>query len=574
MLLAPDSSQAMVLDAPLAERRIVVAGPGAGKTTTSIMLIDEIVRKSGDLYDRTILFVSFSRSAMAAALGAFGDVLHDRPVNIAAMTLDSLAWQLVDESDTTAGEVPDFDGVVRRATEQLRSNYDGDLDDVVHLIVDEAQDLSAPRREMLCAVIDRIRPDAGVTIFGDPMQSIYEFLDGESERGISGWDTLVEELGRRSISKFYELAGDHRSRRRGPKSVAASSRELRTADSDTRESVLDDLLTGFTHWGIDEFAKRAADWRGSTAVLARTNTEVLQLFQELSMRGHRCVWRQPGRANQRVAPWVAHLWWANGGKAVSQSDFEKFAALWSEVDVAWFRIMLAEAGQGDLIDWSRMAQVCRAAVDPLAPWFADRSVGMLVATIHQAKGLEWDNVAVVGAHDLLTRVGLRQPECELLYVALSRARDKIVVVDEWRPSYMKSTRTSGVSYQPKSGSNLADAISVTPDCLVSDRMVGGSEGQEVLASLDEDALAEFELLASGHADWPTYRCSVAGSAVGVTTPQFGRALASLPGIRNGAWPQLGPVCIDGVESRWATVDGTSFWLKPRPFGMASIQRKV
>ncbi|MBM4635773.1 ATP-binding domain-containing protein [Rhodococcus hoagii] len=199
---------------------------------------------------------------------------------------------------------------------------------------------------------------------------------------------------------------------------------------------------------------------------------------------------------------------------------------------------------------------------------------MLVSTIHQAKGLEWDNVAVVGAHDLLTRVGSRQPECELLYVALSRARDKIVVVDEWRPSYMKSTRTSGVSYQPKPGSNLADAISVTPDCLVSDRMVGGSEGQTILASLDEDALAEFELLASGHADWPTYRCSVAGSAVGVTTPQFGRTLASLPGIRNGAWPQLAPVCIDGVESRWATVDGTSFWLKPRPFGMASIQRKV
>lgn len=574
MLPAPDSSQAVVLAAPLSERRIVVAGPGAGKTTTSMMLIDEIVQKSGDLEDQTILFVSFSRSAMAAAFGAFGDVLHDRPVDIAAMTLDSLAWQLIDESDTTAGEVPDFDGVVRRATEQLRSNYDGDLDDVVHLIVDEAQDMSAPRREMLCAMIDRIRPDAGVTIFGDPMQSIYDFLDGESGRGISSWDILVEELDRRSISKFYELTGDHRSRRRGPRKVSASSGELRTACSDMRESLLDDLLTEFTHWDIDEFAERAADWRSFTAVLARTNTEVLQLFQELSMRGLRCVWRQPGRIHPRVAPWVAMLWCATGGKAVSQSNFEKFAAARSEVDVAWFGIMLEEAGQGDLINWSKMAEVCRVAVDPLAPWFADRSADVLVSTIHQAKGLEWDNVAVVGAHDLLMRVGSRQPESELLYVSLSRARDKIVVVDEWRPKYLKRTRTSGSWYKPKPGSNLADAISVTPDCLVSDRAVGGSEGQKVLASLDEAALAEFELLASGYADWPTYRCSVAGIAVGVTTPQFGQTVASLPGIRNGAWPELGPVCTDGVESRWSTVDGTSFWLKLRPFGMASIQRKV
>ncbi|MGV9673355.1 AAA family ATPase [Gordonia sp. NPDC003504] len=572
MLPTPDDSQQAVLDAPLDERRIVVAGPGAGKTTTSIALISEVSRQSADHDEQTVLYVSFSRAAMAAAFTAFGDTVRDQPINIAAMTLDSLAWQLVEESATVTGGDPDFDAVVKRATERLRRGDDEELDDVVHLIVDEAQDLSALRRELLCALIDRLPGNAGVTIFGDPMQSIYEFLDDGDVGGTRGWDGLLTDLRGRSITKIYELEGDHRSRKRGTRKVSSASQILRASGDVEREGILDDLLTEFTHWDLDEFAARASEWKGSTAVLARSNAEVLQLFQALSSLGLLCTWRQPGRVHPRVAPWVAQLWSYVGGKPLSLNDFEKFSSSRGDIDRAWFRLLLDEAGRGEVVDWSEIANTCRAAIDPLAPWFAGPRDGLALSTIHQSKGLEWDNVAVVGADELVTGVGRRQPECELLYVALSRARDRIIVID-WQADYLKRSRSGGLWYRPHPGSGVAVAVGITPDCLVSEQAIGGPGGQQVLESLSGSAQVEFERLATGHAEWPTYRCLVAGTAVGMTTPQFGRALAMLPGIRTGAWPDIGSVWTDGVETAWSTVEQVGFWLRPRPLGMATIHRK-
>lgn len=297
-----DESQRRVVGAETSERRIVVAGPGAGKTTTSVALIQEIGSRDTNA-DRVVLFVSFSRAAMRAAFDAFGNSHADLPVDVLAMTLDSLAWQLTEE---TAGDgEPDFEDVVRRAADKLQNDYDGDLDDVVHLIVDEAQDLSAPRRRLLAAVVDRLPDDAGVTVFGDPLQSIYEFFEDDSD-GVSAWQDLVDDLHERGIERTYHLDQDHRARRRGPKRIAQASKSLRQlADPSLTADELAELLTSFSRMSVDAFVARASEWKGPTAVLARTNAEVAALFTTLVDHGLNCGWREPGRAGPAVAGWVA-----------------------------------------------------------------------------------------------------------------------------------------------------------------------------------------------------------------------------------------------------------------------------
>jgi DNA helicase-2/ATP-dependent DNA helicase PcrA len=569
-----DESQRRVVDALPGERRIVVAGPGSGKTTTSIHLIGEAARRHlGDDDDRTVLYLAFSRAAMAAAFSTFGDSLREDEVDVAAMTLDSLAWQLVGESSDAGDVEPDFDDIVCRATTKLRTEYEDELDDISQLIVDEAQDLSAPRRELLCAVIDRLPPKAGVTIFGDPMQSIYEFLDDRTAgAGEVGWNQLLTDLASRSITKTYELENDHRARRRGPKKVSMASAMLRAADARSREDILGDLLTEFNRWDVGEFAQRTATWTGGTALLARTNADVVFLFDQLVPASITCTWRQPGRRHPRVARWVADLWAQVDGKPFGLNDFERFCTARSDVDPQWIGLLLEDAGRNDRVDWSFLAKSCQAAVDPLAPWYKSPGGDHVLSTIHQSKGLEWDNVGIAGADDLLTRVGRRQPECELLYVALSRARDRVVLVD-WASPYTKWSKPEGLIYRPHPRSGTPISVAITPDCVVSDRAVGGADGQATLATCGQNAAVEFELLASGHSDWPTYRCRVGGVSVGLTTPRFGQTLARLIRGRGSGWPRLSDVALDGVETRWTTVAGTEFWLKPRPLGMAVVERE-
>ncbi|WP_419220202.1 AAA family ATPase [Gordonia sp. CPCC 206044] len=569
MTLSLDDAQRRLLDAPTTERRVVIAGPGAGKTTASIELAREIGdRQSPTGDDRAVLFVSFSRAAMAAAFTSFGSTAEPALVDVAAMTLDSLAWQLTETSGDPHGPEPDFENVIRRATEKLRSDYDEEIDAVAHLIVDEAQDMSTVRRDFLYAIIDRLPDDAGVTVFGDPLQSIYEFLDTASDGVESAWESLVAGLAARSITATYVLDGAHRARRRGPKKVAAVIDGLRSAGSRQQVSLLDDLITDLTHLEIGEFVADSRGWTGTTAVLTRTNLDATHLFETIASAGVACGWNEPGRPRPRVAPWVAQLWASVDGNPLTRRDFMVFAASGAHLDSEWFRLMLTEGDGGDSVDWQKLVRSLRAGVDPSSPWYVVPESDVLVSTIHQSKGLEWDNVAVVDAEGLLRDVGCRDPETELLSVALSRARDRVVVVD-WRSPFTKSRPGGGLRYVPHPKNRQPTAVQLTPDVIRTDKPSGGREAQQVLGSCDRNAPVEFDLLESGAAEWPTYRCRIEGTTVGVTSKCFGRRLAAVAG-RPHRWPSLGSVPTDGVETVWATSNGLQMWLVPRPFGMAEV----
>ena len=84
------------------------------------------------------------------------------------------------------GEI-DFADMVRRATEHVAA---GKVQSTfTHLLVDEFQDISAPRAELILALA-RSRPGSSVFCVGDDWQSIYRFA-GSDIRYISQFDTCV-----------------------------------------------------------------------------------------------------------------------------------------------------------------------------------------------------------------------------------------------------------------------------------------------------------------------------------------------------------------------------------------------
>lgn len=569
-----DDSQRHVLAGEVGARRVVVAGPGAGKTATSVALIRQIDAEHSLPGGSQILFVSFSRAAVKAALEAFGDGSAEYRGTVSAMTLDSLAWQLTGADCRPDGpSASDFDDTVRLAVKQLESEYDGEFDEVIHLIVDEAQDLSRDRRDLLCAVIDRLPEDAGVTIFGDPLQAIYDFLDGDVKSAQSSWDALLKDLRKRSITETLTLDGEYRARRRGPRKVATAVPELRSTSKPRRADLLDEVVSDLTHLNLSEFADKVPTWPGRTAVLARTNAEVAFLFDKLSREGLSCTLNENRRRRRLVNPWVAQLWASAAGTPITRDDFQAFVEAHSDVDEGAFRLMLHATESGSSIRWRDVARLlARGDAEP-GPWFQEARKPIEVSTIHQAKGLEFENVAVVGAASMLRppHAGF-EPETELLFVALSRARDRVVVLD-WDAPFSKVSPSSGLLYEPHPVREVATTVCISPGHLRGDLQVGSAAGQQALAEYRPGQLLEFELLSSAGGEWPSYRCRLAGETVGATTSEFGIVLADVlrVGGRTNRWPSLGQVPMDGIETAWADRgDALSFWLKPRPFGFLAV----
>ncbi|MGB3772155.1 MAG: UvrD-helicase domain-containing protein [Rhodococcus sp. (in: high G+C Gram-positive bacteria)] len=569
-----DESQRLVVHAGMSDRRIVVAGPGAGKTATAVALVGDILRRTNPDSDNDpqVLFVSFSRAAITASISAFGSGLDEAYEGVVAMTLDSLAWELTETTEDSFTGPIDFDQIVEAATAKVAFDYNGELDNVVHLIVDEAQDITRVRRMFLLAIIDRLPEDAGLTIFGDPLQSIYEFLDATERSDQSAWESLLAGLNGRGVTSMLTLDGEYRARRRGPRKVLATARQMRHATEAQRLNMLDDLITDLSHVKTAEFAHHSISWTGPTAVLVRTNAEVVALFDELKRLGLDCRASRRDTRLGTVAPWLTDLWNAVSGRPVSMSAFTEFASHRDDVEVGWFRLLLHATHSESTLSWESIARTCSVGFDLTKPWFASDAGLMVVSTIHQAKGLEWDNVAVADVRGLLRPAGKREPESELLFVALTRARDKVVVLD-WERAFYKTAPGSNLMYRPHPVFNYPTGVLVTPEDLRIDDMIGSSKGQACLRSLVPGERIEFELLSSG-SGWPSYRCSVSGDVVGATTPEFGKKFSKLlRGRGPGGWPQLGSVALDGVESRWATTEGTRFWLQARPFGMADVLRE-
>jgi hypothetical protein len=171
-------------------RLLVEAGPGTGKTAVACArvaaLVDQGVNAS------SILLFSFTRTAVAelrSRIRSFSSNPEIAAVRIA--TLDSQAWFFrygtgADFESLTHS----FESNIAETIKLLQSNndlLDEYLQSTSHLIVDEAQDLTAIRARFVAELIGKLSPHCGVTVFADPCQGIYgftnDFEDGSGDNG-------------------------------------------------------------------------------------------------------------------------------------------------------------------------------------------------------------------------------------------------------------------------------------------------------------------------------------------------------------------------------------------------------
>jgi DNA helicase-2/ATP-dependent DNA helicase PcrA len=372
--------------------------------------------------------------------------------------------------------VIDFDDVLARTIREMRR--DDDFADAVrwrfrHLLVDEAQDLN-PLQHQLIDLLRAGRDD--LFLVGDPSQAVYGFNGADPgllvdvELRFPGIEVIRLPVNHRCTPQIV-AAGVHVLTVSGQPSPLVSNRPDGPA---VAEVVADD-----EH---DE-ARRAAAFvlgsdpnlvrSGAIAVLARTNAQ-LGAFADTFTAAGIAVRRSATAAGSplqqlvrevaalgsasRLRGWAHDVLDAPGAVAIDESDPSDVGA-----DQPPERRMAAA-----VLDFLRDQPLgdgatFRSWVATTNPFDDGSTDGVDLLTFHAAKGREWHSVVVTGVESSLVphksagTTAARAEEARLLYVALTRATDRLLVT--------RAARRGGYSRTPSplmEGIDLSSAPVVAP----------------------------------------------------------------------------------------------------------------
>ncbi|KUG59476.1 ATP-dependent DNA helicase [Serinicoccus chungangensis] len=337
-----------------------------------------------------------------------------------------------------------------------------------HFVVDEYQDVN-PLQQQLLELWRGRRED--VCVVGDPAQSIYSFT-GASADHLLGFSRLHPDARRvrlvrnyRSTPQIVHLAN----------LVLASGGRQRDPSADLVAQAADGPAPVLTSYPDDEAeAAGVADGvrvlmdagqePSEIAVLYRTNSqsEVLEsalaqagvpylvrggerFFSRAEVRNAIVLLRGAVRSDDGTRPLgeqvrhvLAGAGWAPTPPEGSGAVRERWESLQA---LALLADSLVEQAPGartsDLV-----AELDRRAQEQHAPTVQ----GITLASLHAAKGLEWDAVFLVGASDGLLPITLAdtpervEEERRLLYVGLTRARHRLTV--SWAGARSPGARSS------------------------------------------------------------------------------------------------------------------------------------
>ncbi|MFF2542487.1 UvrD-helicase domain-containing protein [Kitasatospora sp. NPDC058063] len=438
---APTGAQLRVIDRPADRKSLVTAGAGTGKTFTLVRRIEHLVAEG--LGSSELLVLTFSRAA-SVELRERLRLLGGRSRHVRVATFDAWALQLLREAagdEAWIGRT--FDERVRTATTLIENEQTApeSLEDIVHVLVDEVQDLVGDRRRLVQAFLEAY--ECGFTVVGDAAQAIYGFQVTDPTERAAETGRFFSWLRIRFAGELAEFTLDENFRVASAEAGCARSYEtrLRVAGTSAEAHAIHDELRLELAALLDldpqvSYMRRLLDdGTVRTAVLCATSGDALLVsrwFADLEIE--HVVRRSAG---EHAAPaWIAgivpHL---DGATAVTEGKFDR---AWNalpgaaEPDAgkrAW-QLLLHTAGDRSRrsVDLGRLRQAVVRGDLPDTLTVQDPQA-LVVSTFHRAKGLEFDRVLIIDPGPLDDRPDQvdadRCDAARALYVAMTRAREEI-----------------------------------------------------------------------------------------------------------------------------------------------------
>jgi len=434
-----DQSQEAVVSAAPSDRLIVEAGPGSGKTRVACARIARLI-ESGASPSR-ILMVSFTQAAVAELRQRIGGFLSD-PVwagDVQIVTLDSLAGGFrtgFGDAKPPAG----FEGGIRAALDLLVTNDRGLTDylrSFEHVVIDEAQDLTADRHALAQAMVSRLSPACGVTLFEDPAQAIYGWGQ-DTDQSLS--QSLLADTALRFAT--VRLEHDHRTRTPSLKGMKSRLRALLRSETDPARLYTDVRAAIEDAADSSSIISNPGTAPRSTLILFRSRAELLQAATRFWKQGAPVRVRVTGR-QKAVTSWAGAVLRTAEGSSLSRPAFD---LLWQDLwprpaalssDEAWGRLRSVAGSGREAVDLSRLARRLASASPPSSLALSSTGrTGPVLSTIHGSKGQEAEHVVIA-----LPRAPLApsSEEARVLFVAATRARTSLAVASA-RPTGAPSAR--------------------------------------------------------------------------------------------------------------------------------------
>lgn len=572
MTIELDREQRNAVDIEPETRQIVLAGPGAGKSEVVGALAAHLV---GDehVYPEEILVISFSRAAVGVVEQRTASVV-DEGQRVDVRTIDSLASQVISELSAEDPIFRRYDQAIQQATTLLHNATDPVFEDLRHVIVDEVQDVIGVRADFVLALLKRGVPsDAGFTLLGDPMQTLYDFQ--LTKRHPTTCADFLEKIQISFNPRLSQLLGDHRSRTVTARTISSLRGELQKLVAAPRVQRLQSALADLSPLGdLDAgAAETVSAWPGRTAFLCDTNVRAELVAHSLSGLGLQTE-TATSVTDSGLPPWIALSLADHPIDTVSFDEFvELLIGSGCDDPVGAWRTARSLAPSGSSLNIRTLAS---ALDSPYGRNLFRRTPEsrVVVSTVHRAKGLEFDNVVLVDPDewawdDYTSRASA------LLYVALSRAHTKVTTVEgvptqQWRrndtagrPVWTKvpwkKRGLLGILIEPWMARSLGPAASQIQDLV----------GHPVFWEQDESFFIDGEEI-------PSWRALIDDVVVARTGTDLGGFIASK--VYKSVTPEFRGARVDGLETAVGTPRQNApgrhgMWLAARISGPVDLDWK-
>jgi len=442
--------QKQIIEMQSNKKIIVNAGPGTGKTATACARISYLI--DNGVEPSNIWLLSFTRTAVQELRDRIANFSenYDDISGVTISTVDSRAWYIRDGFNK--GKINSlFVGYklgIKEAVESIKINKSDFVEffaDLEHLVVDEAQDITEPRLELIENLIQLLPETCGVSIFGDLAQAIYGFTDEDDEKSSNKISlNLQQKFIDSPPDKFkaYYLEGSYR-----------------TENSDIIDllgNLRSDLLSNNTKTSLNpsEIIKNlkekvdtetlnieglSEDQDKETLVLFRKRSEVLQALSFLVQKNISFRVRMSGLPSA-IMSWIGYLFFEYEENIISKEDFfilfkskeDNINSRYYHTKEYAFYILSTLAGTKKGIDIKKLRNFVAQSTPPIIICNQDLGInGPIIGTIHASKGREADNVKLLvnDTYSKKSSVEEKGEEARILFVGASRPKNSLSLGD-------------------------------------------------------------------------------------------------------------------------------------------------
>ena len=467
-LIEWDRSQREVIDAPQEDRLLVGAGPGTGKTAVACARVSQLIDQDG-LEPSRIWLISFTRTAVREIRDRIAAYLEDTSAAYAVKiaTLDSHAWTIHSGFDDEARILGSYEENIERVLDLVRQdeNVAQYLENIEHLVVDEAQDIVGIRSDLVIEIVRKLPASCGVTVFADEAQAIYGFADDREVRpGEIGDPTFPERIrgGAAGTFRERELTDVHRTgSRRLLKIFSDTRRKVLTAAGETADKlaeIRDEIISlahGEAPWVDDAALAELED----AFILYRRRCDVLLTSSMLTQNGIAHRVRMSGMP-VCLTPWIGGALSEHTEPDLNKARFEE---LWvdrvlgtsltaCDADFAWANLVRMAGRSQTVVDMRLLRQRLGRKQPPAELCHAELGIrGPIVGTIHASKGREADTVHLMLPHSHGQNID-QDEEARVVFVGATRGRSRLLIGRGYR-QYASQVKASGRAYSLKTKEN-------------------------------------------------------------------------------------------------------------------------